>query len=456
MPIFFRPRCLPAALLAVWTACLLPAAAQTPPAPAAPRAEPVADTSGAPSPAAQKSAPNPSLASIPPAPASHILDESGMLDSETFRNLSARLLSCQTRTGLALYLSIQTYLTDENANSRANRTHGAWIEGQGAGIVVVHDRSTTQLSFAGSDDTRRMPDADGLRALYRLADAAAKRLPPEATGVDRLVATMQSLADGLESWQKNGRLPAPPEAAPAAASAAEPVLIHTRPPWPQPAGFIVDEAGVFRDPAAAAALDQQLTAWHRKTGLRLYLVSVTYPPSGLALPLADKLALEWLAGGMGGVIVYDRSQPDTLTFGGSTHPDLWLSPVQLKQLHTNALAKGLAAGDKPDAWLPAAAAELQAGYERDGLPLLLEGQRWLPQNKKRILPWVLGGFVLCAGFLYLFQRWQERADRRRRTVFLFPEVYVPERLGAPHGGGITAETAPMVSATPTPMEAAVR
>ena len=44
------------------------------------------------------------------------------------------------------------------------------------------------------------------------------------------------------------------------------------------------------------------------------------------------------------------------------------------------------------------------------------------------------------GLLYLFKRSQERADRRNRTVFLFPEVFVQERLGAPHGGGVTAET----------------
>jgi hypothetical protein len=49
--------------------------------------------------------------------------------------------------------------------------------------------------------------------------------------------------------------------------------------------------------------------------------------------------------------------------------------------------------------------------------------------------------VLCAGLLYCFQRWQEKAERRSKTVFLFPEVYVPERLGAPHGGGTAAETA---------------
>ena len=93
-----------------------------------------------------------------------------------------------------------------------------------------------------------------------------------------------------------------------------------------------------------------------------------------------------------------------------------------------------------------AASFLADAYVRDGLPILQESRRWMPQTQRRYLPWVLGAFAGCAGVLYLFQRWQERTDRRRATRFLFPEVYVPERLGAPHGGGVTAETGP--GATP--------
>ena len=114
--------------------------------------------------------------------------------------------------------------------------------------------------------------------------------------------------------------------------------------------------------------------------------------------------------------------------------------MQLKILHEDALTAARSAGEDPAQRLNAAAAYLTAAYARDGLPVLRESQQWLPQAQRRYLPWILGGFAVCAFMLYLFQRWQERSDRRRRTVFLFPEVYVPERLGAPHGGGVTAET----------------
>lgn len=432
-----RP-CLPLLLALVqgWGTALPTRAQQTEgTAPGAGGPTPLEQTAGAPAP----------LPALPPRPESHLLDESGMFPGEASRALSERLISSQTRTGLQLYLCIHTYLWGESADERASRVHSAWLGKEAAGIVVIHDRSTGRLSFAGSDDPR-MPDAEGLRALYRLADSASKRLPPEAGSSERLATTMTSLAEGLESWKQSGQLPpAPSTVAPAAAEASapsQPAPVHTRPPWPQPAGFVVDEAGVFSGESGAAALEQRLESWHRETGLRLYVVTVTFPPPDLALPLADQLASQWLNGGMGGVIVYDRSQPETLSFGGTPHPDLWLSSVQLKQHHEAALSAGRAAGPAPAAWLEGAAAYLTQIYSSDGLPLLREGQRWLPRHKRWILPWVLGGFVLFAALLYLIQRWQERADRKNHTVFLFPEVYVPGRLGAPHGGGVAAETTP--------------
>lgn len=371
-----------------------------------------------------------------------------MLPEETRQSLSARLLSCQTRTGLGVYLAIHTYLLDETADLRARRAHSAWLAEKDAGIVVIHDRSTGRLNFAGSDD-KRLPDADGLLALYRVADAASKNLPPEATAPQRIVATLTSLADGLESWQKNGRLPQRPS--PAASSPRESAPsgpLHTQAPWTLPATFLLDEARVFPD-SAAASLRSRLDAWHRETGLRLYVVTVTYPPPGLDLPLAEKLALQWLPDSLGGIIVFDRSRPETLTFGGTPQVGNWLSPVQLKSLHERTLGSALAASDQPAARLSAAVDSLTAGYAREGLPLLQESRRWLPQAQRHLLPYLMLGLAAGTGLLYLFKRWQERAERRRRTVFLFPEVFVQERLGAPHGGGVTAET-PLPASPSTP------
>ena len=212
-----------------------------------------------------------------------------------------------------------------------------------------------------------------------------------------------------------------------------------RAPWTRPKVFFVDEAAVSNDAAFTGALHQRLEAWHRDTGLRLYVVTVTYPPEEGAIPLAEKLVTEWLPETMGGVIVYDRSRPDTLSFAGTPQGDRWLSPVQLKVLHEDALAAARRGGQDPAQRLNAAAAYLMTAYARDGLPLLRESQSWLPMAQRRYLPWIFAGFAACAGLLYLVQRWQERTDRRRRTVFLFPEVYVLERLGAPRGGGIVAE-----------------
>ena len=378
------------------------------------------------------------LPPIPPRPASHLLDESGMFPEAAAKSLSARLLSSQTRTGLGLYLCIHTYLSDETADQRARRTHAAWLEGQGAGIVVVHDRSTGRLSFAGSDD-KRMPDADGVRALYRLADATSKALPPEAQATARLAATLTTLADGLEAWQKNGRLPAPPPVATARTSPPVPAASPLQAPWTRPATYLVDDARVFTDSTMAARLRQHLDAWSHETGLRLFLVTVTWPPENSGMPLADRLAVEWLKDGLGGIIVFDRSRPETLTFAGTPQADRWLSPVQLQNLHAGALGAATAAGSDPARRMEAAATYLTQAYVRDGLPVLRASQQWLPHVQRRYLPWILGSFAACAAVLYLFQRWQERTDRRRRTVFLFPEVYVPQRLGAPHGGGVTAE-----------------
>ncbi len=428
---------------AAWSLSCGAAPAQTAPSPA-----PAVPAATAPPAVAAPVADSPALPPLPERPASHILDESGMLPEETRQSLSARLLSCQTRTGLGVYLAIHTYLLDETADLRARRAHSAWLAEKDAGIVVIHDRSTGRLNFAGSDD-KRLPDADGLLALYRVADAASKNLPPEATAPQRIVATLTSLADGLESWQKNGRLPQRPS--PAASPPREsttPGPLHTQAPWTLPDTFLLDEARVFPD-SAAASLRARLDAWHRETGLRLYVVTVTYPPPGLPLPLAEKLALQWLPDSLGGILIFDRSRPETLTFGGTPQVGNWLSPVQLKSLHERALGSALAASDLPAARLTAAVDTLTAGYTSEGLPLLQESRRWLPQAQRHLLPYLMLGLAAGTGLLYLFKRWQERAERRRRTVFLFPEVFVPERLGAPHGGGVTAET-PLPASPATP------
>ncbi len=390
------------------------------------------------------------LPPLPPRPASHLLDESGMFPEAAAKSLSTRLLSSQTRTGLGIYLCVHTYLLEEDSDQRARRTHAAWLDGQIPGIVVVHDRSTGRLSFAGSDD-KRMPDADGLRALYRLADATSKNLPPEAEPTARLTATLTTLADGLEAWQKNGRLPAPPP--PASVATRPPPTTDGPPPvqapWTRPNTFLIDEAGIFPDPAAATRLRQRLDAWSQETGLRLYVVSVTYPPETSGLTLANRLAVEWLHGSLGGIIVFDRSQPDVLSFAGTPQADRWLSPVHLEKLHAGANDAATAAGESPSGRLEAAAAFLTTAYTKEGLPRLRASEQWIPQAQRRFLPWILASFAACAGVLYLFQRWQERSDRRRTTTFLFPEVYVPQRLGAPHGGGVTAEAGTDAAAPPT-------
>jgi|GEM_PF-6847751 len=379
-----------------------------------------------------------------------------MFPETAHRALSERLLASQTRTGIGLFLAIHTYLLEENTDQRASRTHLAWVEGQGVGIVVVHDRSTGRLSFAGSDD-KRLPAADDLVALYRLADSAARQLPPEATSIERITATLTTLADSLESWQKNGRLPTPPpetvKAAPPARDAAAPPPLSTT--FKRPDTFLLDEAGVFSDAAAASAFRARLDTLKKQHGLSLYVVTVTYPPGGLNVSLAEKLAFEWLTDGEGGVIVFDRSRPDTLSFGGTPHPQRWLSAVQLKSIHDTALAAGLKAGAAPRERLEGAVASLTDSYIREGLPILREAGHLLPSTARRIVPLMLLVAVLCAGLLYCFQRWQERSDRRNKTVFLFPEVFVPERLGAPHGGGTAAETAlPSSSSQSVPIASA--
>ena len=69
---------------------------------------------------------------------------------------------------------------------------------------------------------------------------------------------------------------------------------------------------------------------------------------------------------MGGIIVFDRSQPETLTFGGTPQVDRWLSPVQLKSLHEHTLATALAASAKPEGRLTAAVDSLTTSYTRVG------------------------------------------------------------------------------------------
>lgn len=385
------------------------------------------------------------LPPIPPRPESHLLDESGMLSEEASKALSARLLSSQTRTGLGFYVSIHTYLSDETAEDRADRTHDEWVGVAGAGIVVVHDRSTGRIGFAGSDD-KRLPDRESLKGLFRLADASAKSLPAQATLPDRLIATVTGLAEGLESWQKNGRLPTPP-----------PIQVNPAPQGPsvpsatpimaRPESMLLDRAGVFSE-QAAATLREQLSLWRKQHSLQIYVVTVTYPPGNIGIPLADKLALDWLSSEPGGVIVFDRSLPDSLTIGHSPFLYQWLPPAQLKVVRKNPADDEPAGGRKHEDRIAAAAAALMKVYVPDGLPIWRDGHQLFSPGRRKIFFLIMIGLILFGTILYLLKRWQQNADLRRRTSFRFPEVYVPIRLGAPHGGGVSVESPPVPTRPP--------
>ncbi|BCX47167.1 hypothetical protein HAHE_10750 [Haloferula helveola] len=212
---------------------------------------------------------------------------------------------------------------------------------------------------------------------------------------------------------------------------------------PSPEGHILDEARIFAsEPERLAALSQRLTEFSDRTGFRLEVAChgslIGTTPFGQAIRLRD----EWLGEEPGMVVVMEmdggkwelgwQEVRTVLTESGDEVPVLGPAAVspQDRIAIRNRLAElpPMRAGSMQDA-------ETFIEVLLDELDLALSEEPDAGPRRGHVLILGLGllaGMLLVAMLVYAAVR---RADRIAGDRFVFPDVKVEPRLGAPLGGG---------------------
>ncbi len=213
-------------------------------------------------------------------------------------------------------------------------------------------------------------------------------------------------------------------------------LVEERVPPPPPLG-VSDRAGLFsRDTEALQRISAGFAKLEADHGFRLYLVLEPVMIRGTPPELAARLQLAWLPQGNGLVVVYEvdsglmgvgRDVDDGADLGS----DGRVPSYEMMEV----IAKVRAATDSD---LPAAAyvETLAAALvsEFDGY----FARREAPSSPGRSLRigLITAGTLATLALAALGMAWMlRRAGSDGPRSFRFPEVEVPERLGAPAGGG---------------------
>lgn len=207
---------------------------------------------------------------------------------------------------------------------------------------------------------------------------------------------------------------------------------------PRPAGFIYDDARLFDD-AKRAELAQLLERTKAESGVAVMLATFTYTSGTTINQRAQQLATTWLGAEPGMIFAFDR---------GSSQPAITVSPGLWARYPADDLTMLVLRASRvltrpppvADQRLAEAVADAAAGLSQ------LEAQRLARQQPftRDDRTFAATALITLAG-LGLLAIWGSKRLRHRREelheTFTFPDVEVGMRLGAPYGGGTSAEVA---------------
>lgn len=191
------------------------------------------------------------------------------------------------------------------------------------------------------------------------------------------------------------------------------------------------------NPEAQRRVTQLIGELARDRGYRLYVVISRSLISSNANDLAARLQQEWLPEGRGLVVVYATDNRD-LGFGRTLDPDEGMGPGKTgvpayEQVRIIVKAMDEARQEQMqeafvETLVTAICTEIEAYFARKEAPV--SGDRSL--RLALVTVGALSLLALCGmGLGWLMGK----ADRGQSNTRFFPEVDVPERLGAPYGGG---------------------
>jgi hypothetical protein len=207
---------------------------------------------------------------------------------------------------------------------------------------------------------------------------------------------------------------------------------------PPPASHISDNADLFlRDPDTLLELSKTITQLQSKHGFSLYVVIEPVLITNSTAELAAKLQQSWLPKG-GGLVVVFEADSRRIGFGraDSNAADLSQLAGQLSSYEIlavlGAALQGLDTTQPPETIIASLIRSLSSGFTEAFI------RRQTPPPAGRSLRMALvaiGGLALLAlgtlGLGWLLRRSRSHGAVRRS----FPTVEIPERLGAPYGGG---------------------
>lgn len=214
-------------------------------------------------------------------------------------------------------------------------------------------------------------------------------------------------------------------------------------PAPPPAGFS-DEGGVLgKGSDAERRLAGMIDVLRRERGYQVFVIIHRSLISSNPNDMAAQLQQEWLPSGGGLVVVFESDTRElgfgrsldageVMTTGGADVPSYELVKIIVGALAEAERKEGI---DRPEIYMVGVVAEICLGIET------YFARKEAPAESGRSLRLAL----ITVGFLSLLTLcgmglgWLiARSDRRQSETRVFPETNVPERLGAPYGGGCGA------------------
>lgn len=234
-------------------------------------------------------------------------------------------------------------------------------------------------------------------------------------------------------------LPCHPRCPPASAVAALWLLLvgltcgQTAPP----ADGVLDETRALT-PEAHRQLAEDLLLFRQDLKCEAWITATSFVPTGVSLRRHALMTRQAWDGGRPAVLMaYDRASNSS---GISFSPAMWqrypaAELVEIMQESARVFSDGTLTLDERIV----AAARTWMERLRTLESTRLKQSLLLQQDEKRLAlaaAAILGILAFAAAVLGLVSR---RRDTRAERRFYFPEVQVAMRLGAPYGGGVTAE-----------------
>lgn len=209
---------------------------------------------------------------------------------------------------------------------------------------------------------------------------------------------------------------------------------------PRPVSGVLDDSRILnRDPESYRSLVEGIRSLREKYGFELYVVVRPVLIGSTVSDLAAKLQKAWLPDGNGLVVVYETDRRnlgfgrglETPIEGGSRHPGevpayktLGLISEVMDTLDPQA---------EPDVYMKNLVTKLLQKYREYFLQRDAPG----PADRNLKVALVIAGVACVLGLgalgLGALARRADASDARKSYVF--PPVEIPERLGAPYGGG---------------------